>query len=109
MKITIDTKEDSHQEIKRVIMLLKHMVGEDGNFYSNKPLNQPDMFADDAPAQEEKVETKSETSDGEAAAGLFSMFGDNDSGAKQEASDEGTSEVVEAKEEDSDAEVVPYD
>ena len=28
MKITIDTKEDSHQEIKKVIALLTHLIGE---------------------------------------------------------------------------------
>jgi len=28
MKITIDTKEDSHEEIKKVISLLTHLIGE---------------------------------------------------------------------------------
>ena len=29
IKITIDTKEDSHEEIKKVIRLLHHLVGEE--------------------------------------------------------------------------------
>jgi len=28
MKITIDTKEDSHEEIKKVISLLTHLIGQ---------------------------------------------------------------------------------
>ena len=31
MKITIDTKEDSHSEIKKVINLLTHLLGEGGS------------------------------------------------------------------------------
>lgn len=43
MKITIDTKEDSHDEIKKVIKMLHHLVG-DEKVYSNK-----DVFEDSSP------------------------------------------------------------
>ena len=41
MKITIDTKEDSHEEIKKVIKMLSSLVGEEiftnqGNIFENK-------------------------------------------------------------------------
>ena len=40
MKITIDTKEDSHEDIKKVIKMLQHLVGEES--YTN----QPNIFED---------------------------------------------------------------
>lgn len=36
MKIEIDTKEDSHEEIQKVIRLLQHLVG-DQEVFSNSP------------------------------------------------------------------------
>ncbi len=43
MKITIDTKEDSAEEIRNAIKILSHLVGE-------KPLaNQPNIFENDSP------------------------------------------------------------
>jgi len=45
MKITIDTKEDSHEEIRRVIKMLSSLVGEK-EFMSNQ-----DIFSDDASKQ----------------------------------------------------------
>ena len=43
MKITIDTKEDSHVEIRNIIKMLSSLVGE-------KPLtNSPNIFEDSSP------------------------------------------------------------
>lgn len=62
MKITIDTKEDSHEDIKKVISMLQHLVGESalsnqGNIFSDNPNSNDQgvsvfsaMFGDDAPA-----------------------------------------------------------
>ena len=36
MKITIDTKEDSHEEIRKVIIMLQNIVG-DSQIFSNQP------------------------------------------------------------------------
>ncbi len=42
MKISIDTKEDSHDDLKRVIRMLQNLVGE-----STEPLtNQPGLFSE---------------------------------------------------------------
>lgn len=48
MKITIDTKEDSHAEIKKVISLLTYLVGE------IPPANTPikNIFDDSKPTEE---------------------------------------------------------
>ena len=43
MQITIDTKEDSHEDIRKVIRMLQHMVGEEA--YSNAPKN---LFEDNS-------------------------------------------------------------
>jgi hypothetical protein len=57
MKITIDTKEDSPTEIKRVITMLQHLVGEGAR--TNAPRN---IFEDDTPilAGSEPTEESSE-------------------------------------------------
>ncbi len=55
MKITIDTKEDNHEDIKKVIALLNGMIGNNSNIYSNQPTSAPadstnlmSMFGDDS-------------------------------------------------------------
>ena len=37
MKISIDTKEDSHEEIKKVIKMLQNLVGDSQEIFSNEP------------------------------------------------------------------------
>ena len=37
MKISIDTKEDSHEEIKKVIRMLQNLVGEVQETFTNQP------------------------------------------------------------------------
>ena len=37
MKITIDTKEDSHEELKKVIKMLQNLVGDSGEVFTNDP------------------------------------------------------------------------
>ena len=37
MKISIDTKEDSHDEIKKVIKMLQNLVGDSQEIFSNQP------------------------------------------------------------------------
>jgi len=56
MKITIDTKEDSHTEIRKIIRMLSSLVGE-----KEVMSNQSDMFSDDDSSKEEN-------------AGVFNMF-----------------------------------
>ena len=63
MKITIDTKEDSHEEIRRVIKMLSSLVGE------KEVMSNQDIFSDNSSSQE---------------AGAFSMFSGSDSGSKSE-------------------------
>jgi len=41
MKITIDTKEDSHEEIRKIIKMLYSLIGEKETF-----TNQPNIFED---------------------------------------------------------------
>ena len=46
MKITIDTKEDSNEEIRKIIKMLSSLVGERESFS-----NQPNIFEDDKKAE----------------------------------------------------------
>tara|TARA_Y100000310_G_C20190724_1_gene582373 strand:- start:192 stop:530 length:339 start_codon:yes stop_codon:yes gene_type:complete len=74
MKITIDTKEDSHEEIEHALSLLKSLVGK--KVYTNSPnifdsdSNSVGSVVDDAPASEAAPEP--------ASGNIFgNMFGDS--------------------------------
>ena len=38
MKVSIDTKEDSHEEIKKVIKMLQNLVGDSQEIFTNQPV-----------------------------------------------------------------------
>ena len=71
MKISIDTKEDSHEEIKKVIKMLQNLVGESQEIFSNEPISSPqettsafnNIFgdADDSQNSSTQAETSTET------------------------------------------------
>ncbi len=65
MKITIDTKEDSHEEIQKAIRLLSALIG-DKEIISNRG----DLFGNDAPSDSKGSDDSSSGSSG----GVFSMF-----------------------------------
>ena len=100
MKITIDTKEDSSEDIRKVIALLSKMVEGDSGEHSN-------IFGE---SSSESSETSSSESSGANA--FANMFGNNNSmddgtpvleptssGAKEEAEepdlDEESAEIIE--------------
>jgi len=69
MKISIDTKEDSHEDIRKVIKMLQHLVGEES--YSNYSQSR-NIFDDPSPSLSN---TPAET---QAPTNAFSaMFGDS--------------------------------
>ena len=37
MKLSIDTKEDSHEDLKKVIKMLQHIVGDSQEVFTNQP------------------------------------------------------------------------
>ncbi len=37
MKISIDTKEDSHEDIRKVVRMLQHLVGDSQEVFTNEP------------------------------------------------------------------------
>ncbi len=67
MKISIDTKEDTHEDIRKVIKMLQHLVGESS--YSNTP----NIFDDSVPS-----ETPTATN------AFINMFGDTAKEPKEE-------------------------
>jgi len=83
MKITIDTKEDSHQEIRKIISMLSSLVG-DKEIVSN----QGNIFENNS-IQEEINQEPSQ----EQTGGVFNMFGDDSVAKKEE--DISASEILE--------------
>ena len=77
MKITIDTKEDSHEEIQKAIRLLSALIG-DKEIISN----QGDLFGNDAPGDSKGSDDSSSGGSG----GIFGMFnsGSENKSEKQE-------------------------
>ena len=65
MKITIDTKEDSHEEIQKAIRLLSALIG-DKEIISNHG----DLFGNNTPADSRG----SDDSGSEGSGGVFSIF-----------------------------------
>ena len=59
MKITIDTKEDSHEDIKKVVKMLQALL----EGHTNAPM---DLFSDN-----------SSGSDSDSSGGLFNLFDDD--------------------------------
>ena len=70
MKIQIDTKEDSHEEIKKVIKMLSSLVGNhevmsnQGNIFADESQNNANIFADNSQSNAPNNQT----------ADMFSMF-----------------------------------
>ncbi len=100
MKISIDTGQDSPEDIRKVIKMLQHLVGDSS--YSN----QGNIFSDDS--SDASSDTPSTESD--ASSNAFSaMFGDD---SPAPVSQEETSNLDEEKKEekklDMDSEIIPY-
>ena len=75
MKLTIDTKEDSHQDIKKIIKMLQHLVGEGS--HSNIS-NQGNIFDDPSPSLSNSYEEPPSSEPETQPTNAFSaMFGDN--------------------------------
>ena len=59
MRIEIDTKHDSHDDIRRVVKILNHLVGDSQEMFTNQPTETAspiaNIFADNAPASTSAV------------------------------------------------------
>ena len=99
MKIEIDTKHDSPEEIKKVIKMLQNLVGESS--YTNAPniFEDPNSFGTSS-SDEESTPTQEPTN------AFVSMFGDSSREPKEEPMEEPKEEPEEEKEEI--PEVIPY-
>lgn len=91
MKITIDTKEDSHEDIKKVISMLQNLIGNEKVY-----TNQGNIFETEKPAQEG-------TSD------IFnSLFSNQNNESSIKDSNEASKQQLQQKEEDEMPEIIPY-
>ncbi|MCK5282232.1 MAG: hypothetical protein KAK00_02390 [Nanoarchaeota archaeon] len=96
MKITIDTKEDSHHDIKRVIRMLQNLVGE-ANLLTNT-----DTLSGDSPYEPPK----------ESQSAFFNMFGENSPPAEPQTEPSDITEQEPAENEEIQVqdhpEIIPY-
>ncbi len=95
MKITIDTKEDSHAEIQKVISMLSALVGGEEKTYSNK-----DIFSDSSP----------EVAPSDSG-GVFGNLFSNDKAEETAVEEKTEDEKPEEKEEEPESEnveIIPY-
>jgi hypothetical protein len=90
MQITIDTKRDTSEDIKKVIKLLSHLVGE------HPTTNQPNLFNDSIPPNK-----PAETNSGNVFGNMF------ENPQSKESQTEETAEIQEEKEEEI-PELIPY-
>lgn len=104
MKITIDTKEDSHSEIKKVISMLSALVGGEETTYSNK-----DIFSDSSP-EVTPTSDSSKTPSPESSGGVFGNLFSNDKTGETAVEEKKEDEKPEEKKEESDenVEIIPY-
>ncbi len=76
MKITIDTKEDSHHDIKKVISMLNHLINNSETpTYSNQPTNlfeNPNSFGQTEQTSESTPEIPKTPP--ASSTGIFNMF-----------------------------------
>ena len=112
MKITIDTKEDSHQEIQKVIKMLSSLVGQE--VMSNQrdlfddSTSSSDILVDDSSKAEspnmfgDSVTDTAESSDSNGSGGgMFNMFNsDSGSDASPDDAPEETQETTEDSKEE---------
>ena len=80
MKLTIDTKEDSHEEIRKVIKMLQHLVGESSYSNYNNESSSRNIFDDPSPSlssSESSYGSNNSQEESAAPTNAFSaMFGD---------------------------------
>jgi len=119
MKITIDTKEDSHQEIQKVIKMLSSLVGQEvmsnqGDLFDDSTSSSdilvddssktesPDIFGDDTGNAGDDTGSAGDSSDSSSSGGgMFNMFSsDSGSSASPDDAPEGTQETTEDSEEE---------
>ncbi len=92
MKITIDTKEDSHEEIRKIIRMLSSLVGERETFS-----NQPNIFED---SSEDKEEPETNA--------FANMFGSEPSKLSEENKESTEDEEIKVEEKEDMPEVAEY-
>ena len=89
MIITINTKEDSHEEIKRVIMMLQHLLGDHSTFTNRN------IFEDSSPSLDSSQPTSA----------FGAMFGSENTPL----TDSSSAEIKEKKDDEETPEVIVYD
>jgi hypothetical protein len=86
MKITIDTSQDSHSEIRKAIRMLQSIVGEGGAVYSNSPSR--NIFDDPSPSLDSSQESEPSHASEETTGSAFASIFDNPAPSSEEDKEE---------------------
>jgi hypothetical protein len=95
MKITIDTSQDSHSEIKKAIRMLQSIVGNSDEVYTNAPSR--NIFDDPSPGlgQSPQENTYEEPASNNAFASMFDTPDSTDDATEQETEEDETIPQIE--------------
>jgi hypothetical protein len=104
MKIEIDTKHDSPEEIQKVIKMLQHLVGEKSYTNTKNIFEDPSSFGTSPSIEEPTTPTEQPTN------AFVNMFGDTPKDPKEEPMDEPKEEPKEESTEEKEEipEIIPY-
>jgi hypothetical protein len=112
MKLTIDTKEDSHDDIRKVIKMLQHLVGENSYSNSNNISSSRNIFDDPSPSLSTYSENNEKPVESVNPTNAFSaMFGDEAPASSMSDNEISTYDSEEKKVEkrlNLDEEIIPY-
>ena len=111
MRITVDTSHDSHEDIKKVIKMLQHLVGDSQEIFTNQPeavqeaSPMANIFGDISAQPQVTSETTQETQQAEETSesteDLFAeLFGEEELKKMNEAEAKSDEEDVKAKPKD---------
>ena len=110
MKITIDTQQDNHEDIKKVIKMLQHLVGSESYSNYSSETKSRNIFDDPSPSLSTYSEESKSIEDAAPTNAFSAMFGDNASEPVSSSSEDKVEAYGEYKPKklDLDAEIIPY-
>jgi hypothetical protein len=107
MKIEIDTKHDSHEEIKKVIKMLQHLVGENSVTSQLEPSSGfTNIFADDSSSSGSSGPSEPIQPSQQSQQGIFNLFDDDSENQPEQQTQEEQDDS--STEERTRIEIVPY-
>ena len=109
MKLSIDTREDSHDDIKKVIRMLQHIVGENQEVFINQPIMQASLNSEPAASPFSNIFGDSSAAATDSSASAYETSTSNEQEQSSSPSEEKETEETSASAEDLFAELFSED